>query len=125
MDAFIGVLGAGIGAGIMAIIQSYLNHKWKKDEHNDENLAKSVKDQKVKIDALVNAQKVLMIDRIRYLGESYIAREGIYLDEKENLHEMHGSYKQLGGNGHLDVVMSEVDALHVLGRSAIKKKVSE
>lgn len=34
-----------------------------------------------------------MIDRVRYLGECYIIRGHITLDEKENLVEMYQAYK--------------------------------
>ena len=45
-----------------------------------------------------------MIDRVRWLGESYIIRGYITLDEKESLAEMYEAYKRLGGNGHLKTV---------------------
>lgn len=39
MDLLIGVLGAGIGSGIMAIILARLQRKWKKDDQQDAILA--------------------------------------------------------------------------------------
>lgn len=35
MELLIGILGAGIGSGIMAILNSALQRKWKKDDAND------------------------------------------------------------------------------------------
>ena len=61
----------------------------------------------------MEAQKVLMIDRVRYLGSSYIHDGGIALEDKENLSEMYQAYKALGGNGHLSTVMAEVERLPV------------
>ena len=54
-----------------------------------------------------------MIDRVRYLGSSYIHDGGIALEDKENLSEMYQAYKALGGNGHLSTVMAEVERLPV------------
>lgn len=108
MEIVIGILGAGIGAGIMTILQMWLQRKWKKEdaEKIDPNLVK----------ALVESQKVMMVDRIRYLGGHYIQTGEISLEEKETLHEMHKAYRALGGNGHLDTVMEEVDKLQVVER---------
>ena len=106
MDAasiVIGVLGAGIGSGIMAIVLAGLQRKWNKADKRDS-----------RIDALVSAQKVMMIDRVRYLGGKYIADGHIKLDDKDNLMEMHKAYKALGGNGHLDTVIAEVNRLPVV-----------
>lgn len=40
MELLIGVLGAGIGSGIMAIVQAVIQRKWKKDDQQDVILAK-------------------------------------------------------------------------------------
>lgn len=105
MEILIGVLGAGIGSGIMAIVLACLNRKWAKADKHDE-----------KLDAVVAGLKVLTIDRVRYLGKGYISDKGITLDDKENLEEMYRAYKALGGNGHLETVMGEVERLPVKGR---------
>ena len=85
-------------SGITAIILALLQRKWKNDE---------------KQDAIIDGLKVLTVDRVRYLGKSYIDRGYITLWEKENLREMHKAYKALGGNGHLDTVVKEVDKLDI------------
>lgn len=60
---------------------------------------------------LENANKIIMKDRIKHLGKSYIERGNVSLDELEDLHEMHQCYHDLGGNGFLDQLMKEVDSL--------------
>lgn len=102
MEIFIAILSAGIGAGIMNIVLEIVKHKWSKTDKRDE-----------KIDAIVNAQKVIMIDRVRYLGREYLKGEKISLEDKENLKEMYEAYKALGGNGHLDTIMNEIENLTV------------
>ena len=101
-EILVGILGAGIGAGAMSILQAWLTRKW----------AKSDKDES-KLDAVVVAQKLLMMDRVRYLGKTYLKDGSISLEDKENLEEMHKAYKALGGNGHLDTVMEEIERLPV------------
>lgn len=99
MEFVIGILGAGIGSGIMAIVLAMLQRKWHKED---------------KQDAIVNGLKVLMIDRVKYVGACHIKNKGITLDDKEMLKEMHDAYKALGGNGHLDMIMSEVNKLPIV-----------
>ena len=47
------VLSGSVGAGIMAIVLAALQRRWKKKDGKDAAIA-----------SLVNAQKVLMIDRV-------------------------------------------------------------
>ena len=105
MDIVIGILGAGIGSGVMAIVLACLQRKWQKADKADS-----------RIDALVSAQKVLMIDRVHYLAERYIEKGEISLSQKETIQEMYHAYKALGGNGHLDLAMEEIAHLEVVGR---------
>lgn len=89
-------------SGITAIILAVLQRKWKKADKAEE-----------KQDVIINGLKVLTVDRVRYLGKNYIERGWITLWEKENLKDMYIAYKSLGGNGHLDTVMKEVERLDI------------
>ena len=104
MDFIIGFLGAGIGSGVMAILLAWLNHKWAKADRHD-----------ARMDAVVDGVKVLTVDRVRYLGKCYIDDQSITLDDREALEDMYRAYKALGGNGHLETVMSGVRHLPVIG----------
>ena len=90
------IISAVTGSGVTAIILALLQRKWAKDD---------------KSDAIVEALKVLMVDRVRHLGQAYIEARSINLSDKEALEEMHRAYKALGGNGHLNTIMAEVDDL--------------
>nr|DAN76080.1 MAG TPA: holin protein [Caudoviricetes sp.] len=92
------VLTAATGSGVTAIILAILQRKWAKDD---------------KSDAIVDALKVLLIDRVRYLGQKYISDGSVSLSDRETLDEMHQAYKSLGGNGHLKIIMSEVGELPI------------
>lgn len=97
MNVGITILLAVLGSsGLSAIIVAVLQHHWSKDN------------------AVMMALKVLLIDRVRYLGRCYIQDGEIHLDDKENLREMFKAYKGLGGNGDLDIVMNEVDKLQIV-----------
>ena len=102
----------------MALI---LQRRWKKRDKAEKITPERIAEIERKLDALVKCQKVMSIDRIRYLGLCYIGSGGISLEEKETLHEMHDAYEALGGNGHLDTVMDEVDRLQVV-KSRFEKK---
>lgn len=101
MDNVITILVAILGSGsLSAIVVACLNRHWSKKDKND-----------TRIDALVSAQKVLMVDRVHFLGEKYIAAGQISLENKETVQGMYDAYKALGGNGHLETIMHEIDRL--------------
>lgn len=60
---------------------------------------------------LVTADRIILKDRIKHLGKTYIARGYIMSDELEDIHEMHNCYHDLGGNGFLNTLMKKVDDL--------------
>ena len=95
--------------GLSTVVMTILKRHWDKKDKKEQG--------DPRIDALVTAQKVTMIDRVRYLGGKYIDNGQISLDDKENLKDMHDAYKALGGNGHLDTVMEEVEKLPVVGHA--------
>ena len=99
----VALIGALTGSGVSSVLIALLQRKWAKQDMHDD-----------RVDALVGANKVLMIDKVRNLGKSYIVAGEIHLEDKENLQEMYDAYKRLGGNGHLDMVMSEVNHLKVI-----------
>ena len=102
MEFIKALLSGSVGAGLMAIIMAALQRHWQKKDDKEGAIA-----------ALVEAQKVLMIDRVRHLGNRYIADKSISLDDKETLQDMFMSYRKLGGNGHLDTIMAEVNKLPI------------
>lgn len=103
MEQILSIIGIVAGStGISSIIVACLSRHWAKKDKEDG-----------RIDALVDAQKVLMIDRVRFLGSSYVEKGYVSLEDKENLQSMYDAYKALGGNGHLVTIMQEVDRLPI------------
>ena len=103
MELLVGILGAGVGSGIMAIIQTWLQHKWKNEDNYNQQ-----------IEAITIALKEMMVDRIKQLASTYINAGEISIEDKENLIKMHTAYEGLGGNGRLDPVMNEVGKIRVI-----------
>ena len=99
MDGIVQIVVACLGSsGLTAIVLAVLQRKWSCQDRQD---------------AIVAGLKVLTVDRVRYLGRSYINNHSISLEDKENLQDMYRAYKALGGNGHLETVMAEIERLPV------------
>ena len=103
MSVLIGILGAGVGSGLMAIILACLQNKWKKEEKHDE-----------RIDALVESQKIMMVHTVKSMARPMIELGDICIEDKETIQEMYKAYKALGGNGHLDPTMEAINRLKVV-----------
>ncbi len=102
INLIIGILGAGIGSGIMMIFHAILQRRWQRQDKSEE-----------KMDAQTEALKVIMVDRVKCLGREFINQRYISLDDKETIKEMYHAYKRLGGNGHLETLMDEINRLEV------------
>ena len=99
MNDIVQIAAACLGSsGMTAIVLAILQRRWSCQDRQD---------------AIVDGLKVLTVDRVRYLGRTYIKAQSITLEDKENLEDMYRAYKALGGNGHLETVMDEVERLPV------------
>ena len=111
METLLALVTVALGSsGLSAVVVAILKHHW------PNKLGTTTK-----LDAICESQKDHMIDRVRWLCETYIIRGYITLDEKESLAEMYEAYKRLGGNGHLKTVMEEVHRLPVREKGADDK----
>lgn len=71
-----------------------------------------MQDTERKLDALTVGVRIILLDRIQYLGQIYIREGEVDFDDRRRLNDMHSVYhNKLGGNGDLDVLMSEVNSL--------------
>lgn len=98
--------------GVFGIVMWILNRKAKKNDDDNldvkEELAALKKQNGVQSEAL----KYIMYDRIRFLGQAYIAEGEIDFDDRRILNSMHSVYHNgLKGNGDLDTLMGEVNTL--------------
>lgn len=74
----------------------------------DERFKKLESDDSAQSEAL----KYVLLDRIIYIGQSYIKRGEVTFDERKRLRDMHNAYHdKLGGNGDAAFIMDAVDEL--------------
>lgn len=92
------VTACACSSGLTGLVLALLQRHWSKQD---------------KQDCIVNGLKVLTVDRVRCLARSYIRDGSISLEDKEALQDMHRAYKALGGNGHLDTAMAEIERLPI------------
>ena len=96
--------GSAVAALINAIaegVRQKRKRKYDKEDGKDAN-----------IEALKAGLKWVLYDRIRFLGQHYISAGLVDFDDRRILNEMHKSYHEgLGGNGDLDNLMQQVNAL--------------
>lgn len=80
-------------------------------EYND-TLRKKQEEQDKALDAQKEALRYVLLDRILYIGQSYINRGEVSFDDRKRLREMHDCYHaKLGGNGDAIYIMNAVDEL--------------
>lgn len=114
-----GVTGAAVIKLFDNVVQWYLQCKATKEDakiSDDKAELKKIKqwekNMEDKVNALINADMLIMLDRIRYLGQRYVADNEVDFDDRRILNQMHKSYHDdLGGNGDLDGLMKVVNAL--------------
>lgn len=107
------------GGAIVALIQGgfgvvmwLLNRRAKKKDDGDQNIENRLNVIEAQTNAQSEALKYIMYDRIRFLGQEYIAEGEIDFDDRRILNAMHSVYHSgLNGNGDLDNLMRDVNAL--------------
>ena len=105
MEIVLAILGGTAVAALINQIGESIRQKRKRKYDTTDTKDKD-------IEALKTGLKWVIYDRIRYLGQTYINQKKIDFDDRRILNEMHKCYhNSLGGNGDLDNLMSEVNAL--------------
>ena len=86
-----------------------------KKERDGERDKERIDKLETKVDALVESEKYVLYDRIRYLGQGYLSKGKIDFDDRRILNDMHHVYHdKLGGNGDLNVLMDAVNGLPLI-----------
>ena len=102
--ALVAGLAAIVGALIAQVGEGIRQKRKRKYEKTDAKEAD--------IEALKAGLKWVLYDRIRHLGQKYIADGSVDFDDRRILNQMHRTYHDgLNGNGDLDNIMSEVNRL--------------
>lgn len=127
--ALLAIAGGAAGAAII----NGINERWKfkanrqatkedraeaKADKTDElaktlgELQSQLKTLKESDTAQAEALRLILLDRILYLGKGYIDKGEISYDDRRRFHAMHTCYHSgLGGNGDADLIVEGVDAL--------------
>lgn len=113
-----GTLGAAIINGINERKMLKMQHEFQQEDKAQVDVQAKLKEIEAKTDAQSEAIRYILYDRIRYLGQAYIAEKEVDFDDRRILRDMHSSYHNgLGGNGDLDKLMEAVDALPLKERN--------
>ncbi len=123
MDVLIAILGGSVGAALVAGFFGVWTTKFKRKaekEDRAENIrvadcatrGAEIKALSDRLDIALLADRVILYDRIKHLGKSYIERGWVTVEELEDLNMMHEVYHdkdKLDGNGFLDNLMHTVN----------------
>lgn len=104
MNILIAIISGGVASaivgGLFSVILWRLNRKAAKEDKGDD---------------ITCGLRMLLYDRIKHLGKSYLTRGEIHSEELEDLIAMHKVYHdKLGGNGFLDNLMRQVERLPIV-----------
>lgn len=104
--------GAG-GAAAIKLLDNLIQYVLRRRAEKQDKGEKEKTEVERQVDAIRQCLMVSMLDRIQYLCRCYIKDKGITIDDRQRLHQMHKGYKAVGGNGDLDDLLAEVDALPI------------
>lgn len=104
-EIIIAVLGGSALSALINQVGNYIaDRRKRKDAVEDKAEDKDA--------ALKQGMKLLLADKIQYLGLKYIEEGEITFSNRKMLNEMHSTYHTgLGGNGDFDGLMKEVNEL--------------
>lgn len=106
-EIIIAVLGGSALSALITQVGNYISDRRKrKDTVEDKAEDKDA--------ALKQGIKLLLADKLQYLGLRYIAEGEIAFTNRKMLNEMHSVYHNgLGGNGDFDDLMEELNELPI------------
>lgn len=102
----------------MSIIQLIMKRHWEKADRAENKqdrqgeILSKLETLSEDVGHVKAANKAILSDRIRYLGERYLTAAEISFEDRRNLHNLHEAYHDhSGGNGDYDILMREIDEL--------------
>lgn len=107
IEIIVAVLGGSALSALITQVGNYISDRRKrKDAVEDKTEDKDA--------ALKQGMKLLLADKIQYLGLKYIEEGEITFSNRKMLNDMHSTYHNgLGGNGDFDGLMKEVNELPI------------
>lgn len=112
MEVLSYLLTGASAAAVIKLIDNLIQWKLKRKAVKEDKTEADTRETEHKIDALTVGVRIILLDRIQYLGQAYIRDGEVDFDDRRRLNDMHSVYHgSLGGNGDLDVLMHEVNSL--------------
>ena len=108
-EIIIAVLGGSALSALITQIGNYISERRKRKDSKEDT--EDTKDAAVR-----QGMKLLLADKLQYLGLKYIEEGEITFSSRKMLNEMHSTYHNgLDGNGDFDGLMKEVNDLPLKG----------
>lgn len=107
IEIIIAVLGGSALSALITQVGNYISDRRKRKDTVEDRIED-------KDAALKQGIKLLLADKIQYLGLRYIEEGEVTFSNKKMLNEMHSVYHNgLGGNGDFDDLMEEFNELPI------------
>ena len=117
-EVLIAILSGGAAVALIEGVREWIRWRHERKEKKEALAERRIEQRLSTLEAQNTAQsealKYILYDRIRYLGQSYIADGEIGFEDRRILNGMHKAYHEgLNGNGDLDRLMSDLNALRL------------
>lgn len=94
------IIIAIISSGALSTLITGLFTAWKSNKEREDGVTAGV--------------RMLLYDRVKFLGKKYLEKGMVTAEELEDLVEMHRIYHNMGGNGFLDSIMDSVKHMQII-----------
>lgn len=107
----------GIISSLFTFVTFLINRKDTLKKESEDKADKSFDNVENRLEAVSNICLGLAYDRIIHVGESYLKRGNITVDEREDFRKyLWQPYHNAGGNGSGDAMMASIDKLPIVSR---------
>ena len=107
----------GIISSLFTFVTFLINRKDTLKKESEDKADKSFDNMENRLEAVSNICLGLAYDRIIHVGESYLKRGNITVDEREDFRKyLWQPYHNAGGNGSGDAMMASIDKLPIVSR---------
>lgn len=107
----------GIISSLFTFVTFLINRKDTLKKESEDKADKSFDNVENRLEAVSNICLGLAYDRIIHVGESYLKRGSITVDEREDFRKyLWQPYHNAGGNGSGDAMMASIDKLPIVSR---------
>jgi len=107
----------GIISSLFTFVTFLINRKDTLKKESEDKADKSFDNVENRLEEVSNICLGLAYDRIIHVGESYLKRGSIMVDEREDFRKyLWQPYHNAGGNGSGDAMMASIDKLPIVSR---------